>query len=137
MTFDPHALTLPSFWFSPNPLPPSPTTTVVLAGLFAAMALASIAVRVVRRRTRDKLRRALLARIAAMLAAMGILALLFFFFHYEQVSFLGARFWFLLWGAGLIVWIVFLVRFARVHVPRMRAKNQADRMRAKYLPRGA
>lgn len=133
MTIDLHPLITPSFWLDLGPQPPSDAMSMALFILFAAVVLASAAVRFVRHKTADKLKRALLARVSDLLVTMGLVGLLLTFFLYEQIRFFGAHFWFLAWAAGLVAWIVAVVRFARVDMARMRGANAAQKERAKYL----
>jgi hypothetical protein len=63
----------------------------------------------------------------------AIISAALLFFTYELVPFLSARFWFLVWGAGMAVWIYFLVKkFLQVKVRRQElAKEKEFR---KYIP---
>ena len=70
-----------------------------------------------------------------MLFTMGTLGMVVYFFSFEQIYLFGARFWFLLWFIGLVIWIVMIVRHAKVTIPDMKsaAANRAEFN--KYIPR--
>ena len=76
----------------------------------------------------------LLAKIASLLGWMGAVALILFFFRYEAVPFLSRRFWYGLWCVGIIIWIVFILRYWLKEVPRQRQERIAKERLKKYLP---
>lgn len=55
------------------------------------------------------------------------------FFTYEMVPMLSARFWFLLWGIGMIVWLYFIFRNLR-RIPEKKAEREAEKEFKKYIP---
>ncbi len=123
----------PPFWFDLRPIPPSNTVFLALASFFIALIVTAMGVRMWRQRMREKCMRVLLRRIASMLVTIGLIGLLFVFFHYEQVSLFSARFWFLLLALWAMLWIVSLVRFAREDIPRIRKQQVAAKLQAKYM----
>ena len=124
-----------SFWFNLDPLPPTLLASRVVFSGFIVLVIAGLVLRLFRHRSQEKLQRALLARVANLLTTMGLLGFIFFFFLYEQINFFGSHFWFLLWLIGVVVWIVTIVRFARIQVPAMRGQQSRQKERAKYLPK--
>lgn len=66
---------------------------------------------------------------------MGMIVLLLVFFSYEEISLLGARFWYLFWFIGMIVWLVFILRYAFVTIPGERVKQNTKDARSIYLPK--
>lgn len=136
MSIDLRPLITPSFWFALSPQPPVALVSKIAFAVLVAFVVASLVLRVLRRRTEDKLKRVLLARTASMLVWMGCLGLVLAFCRFEQISFFGARFWSFFWLVGLIIWIVSVVRFARKDMPRMRGENARVKENAKYLPKG-
>ncbi len=41
-------------------------------------------------------------------AVNAFVGLIIWFLNYELIPFLSARFWFLLWGISMIVWLIFI-----------------------------
>ena len=70
-----------------------------------------------------------------MFVSFGVLSMLWFFFTFEEIYFLGARFWFLLIVIGFIAWIVYIVRYARVTIPAMKEESEKGKDEDKYMPR--
>ena len=55
------------------------------------------------------------------------------FFTYEMVPLLSARFWFLIWGAGMVVWLYFIIRKAR-DIPKKKEEREKEKEFKKYIP---
>ncbi|MEK7665450.1 MAG: hypothetical protein AAB337_01050 [Patescibacteria group bacterium] len=134
--FDIRPLISSSFWFDRDPSPLLAGSSRLLFALFAILFTFGVIVRVVAtRRTEDRFTLGLFRRIGQLCVTMGIAGLVFFFFTYQQIPFLGMRLWFLLLGAGFLVWLGFIVRWVKKIVPAERA-NMAERaIREKYLPK--
>lgn len=125
-------LITPHFWLDLGPQAPSDRASIAIFILLAVLIVAGILIRVLRRRVQDKLTRVLLRRSGGACISVGAVALLWFFFHYEQVRFFGARFWLFLIIVWAAVWIVQLVRFVRHDMVRMRAHQVETKEHAKY-----
>ena len=63
----------------------------------------------------------------------AIIGLVLLFLNYELIPFLSARFWFLLWGAGMIVWLVFIFK-ALVKIPERKKQIEKEKEYKKYIP---
>lgn len=126
----------PSFWFdlSPNALSPGFDKAFFVA--FSLLVLAGAVARVMARHKKDDryLVKAYLM-VGDMLVAMGLLGMVFFFFTYEEIYLLGARFWFLVWGIGFLFWISYIVKYVKVKIPAMRAEVKEKNQQNEYLPR--
>ncbi len=141
------ALTLPAamsnifsldFWFRLHPISLSPTFSRAFFVLFALFIIfGSIATMVARKRKEDMFLMRIYRKIAAMLTTMGWVGMMILFFSYEELYLLGARFWFLIWGLGVLAWIGSIVYYAKVHVPREREQYQSKVSANKYLPKRA
>jgi phosphoglycerol transferase MdoB-like AlkP superfamily enzyme len=62
-----------------------------------------------------------------------IIGLLLLFFTYEMVPFLSSRFWFLLWAAGIILWLYFILK-EFVKVPKIKEELAKEKEFKKYIP---
>ena len=62
-----------------------------------------------------------------------IIGLFLLFFNYEMVPFLSARFWFLLWGTEVLVWLVLLVKIL-FSIPKRRKQLAEEKQFKKYIP---
>ncbi|MBI4598917.1 hypothetical protein HY734_01825 [Candidatus Uhrbacteria bacterium] len=127
----------PSFWF--NVFPPffSNGTLRVLFAFFALVLVSGIVLhmRNKRRKEGNRHKREAGARASRALLTMGGIGFLFLFFTYEDIRLLGARFWYLLWVVGAVIWAFFIARQAmRAVLEGDGAALVARREREKYLP---
>jgi len=134
--FDLRPIIKPSFWFDLDPPALTAGFEQFFFIFFALMVILGAIVRIVARKHKeDRYVRQVFSRIAQLLFTMGTLGLIVYFFSFEGIYFLGARFWFLLWLAGTITWGVFIWRYIKVTVPEMKeaAANKAEFN--KYIPK--
>jgi len=61
------------------------------------------------------------------------LGLVILFLNYELVPFLSARFWFLVWGASMLVWLFFIIKVLKT-VPAKRKEAEAEKEFKRYIP---
>ena len=87
------------------------------------------------RRNEDRFVTETFNRIGKLLVTMGFLGFILFFFSYQNIVLLSARFWFLAWGLGLIVWAVFILQYVVKVVPKERAAMSEKAEMDKYLPK--
>ncbi len=59
--------------------------------------------------------------------------LVIWFFNYEMVPFLSARFWFLIWGIEIVVWAVFLMKVL-TRIPKIKEQVEKEKEFKKYIP---
>ena len=62
-----------------------------------------------------------------------MIGLLLTFFNYEMVPFLSARFWLLLWAAGMVVWLAFIIGLV-VKIPQRKVLLEKEKEFKKYVP---
>jgi|WetSurMetagenome_2_1015567.scaffolds.fasta_scaffold00849_4 hypothetical protein len=65
--------------------------------------------------------------------ANTLISSILFFFGKEEIPLLSARFWYLLYLAGIIVWLIFIIRYAKT-LPAKKKELQKDREFQKYIP---
>ncbi len=130
-----HLFTL-DFWFNLSPTALSPGMDKVFFFLFSIMVVAGAVARILARKKNDDryLVRAY-TNFGNMLVSMGLLGFVFFFFTYEEIYLLGARFWFVILGVGLITWFAFIVRYVKVKIPELRLADEEKHRKNQYIPR--
>jgi amino acid transporter len=62
-----------------------------------------------------------------------IVSLFLLFFTYEMVPFLSSRFWFLLWAAGIIFWLYFIIK-EFINIPKIKQELEKEKEFKKYIP---
>ncbi len=106
----------------------------VWLGGFVVLIIIGVVTMVVRRQRTEKWHRSVLRRAAALMATMGFLGLVWFFFRQERVAFLAWRFWLLAWGVGFVVWGVKIILYARRRLPQLKLQQTEWQLKEKYLP---
>jgi hypothetical protein len=136
MNFDPRPLLDPSYWLTIQP--PVDVLSGVgrfVFGLFVILFILGIAIRVVsKHREHDAYVEEAFGRAGTMLIVMGLIGAVLYFFSFEQVPLLGARFWYLIWGLGFVFWAGWIVRYVKVVIPEMKAAAKEQHKQDKYLP---
>ncbi len=125
-----------AFWFRLQPIALSPVFHQGFFLFFSILLVAGAVARVVaRRKTEDRLLSRLYRKIANFMLTSGLLGFVWFFFTFEEAYLIGARFWLLVLAIGAIVWMVNIVKFARVTIPQERERIALRSEGNKYLPR--
>lgn len=62
-----------------------------------------------------------------------IIGMIIYFFNFEGAPFLSARFWFLIWGAEIAVWLFFIIRLF-LKIPEKKEQLEKDKKFRKYIP---
>lgn len=125
----------PSFWFDIHPLALTVGSQRVLFFVFGfLLVLGAITRMVASRHQEDRHVTEVFNRLGQMGVTMGMIGLLLFFMSFEEIVFLGARFWYLFWTIGLVVWIGNIVRYVKKTIPAEREAELAEQERRKYLP---
>lgn len=126
----------PSFWFNLQTTALSPGFDKAFFLFFSVIIITGAVARILMRQKKSDRYLAKAYRMTSnMLFTMGLLGMLVFFFTYEEIYLLGARFWFLAWALGVIVWSVLIVRYAKKTIPELRAAAQEKNQENKYIPR--
>jgi hypothetical protein len=119
------------FWFSQRPGLFVPIFRNFLIGLIAFFIITDITSFVLK--TKKKFLSKLWLKIFNFSLANAIIAAFLLFFNYELIPFLSARFWFILWVLGMIIWIVFIVLYAK-KLPAKKKEIEQEREYKKYIP---
>lgn len=122
-----------NFWFSLRPGAfIGPTLKIILGFIFLLIVLA-LAAGIGKKRWSKSLYTGLWQSLYYFFLTNAIIGLILTFFNYEMVPFLSARFWFLLWGLGLIIWLVFIYRTI-IKIPQKKARLEKEKEFNKYIP---
>ncbi len=126
----------PSFWFNVSPSALTFSSERLLFIVFAVFLVLGAIIRMVAsHRKEDRYVTETFSRIGRLGVTIGMLGLLLFFFSFEGVPLLGARFWYLFLAVGFVVWIGFIARYVWKIVPAERAHEAIEREKQKYLPK--
>lgn len=105
--------------------------------LFILMFFVGMVLRAVRSRRdkEDAYVREMFRRMAGLLTTMGILGVILGFFGFENVRFLGGRFWYPVWVAAVAIWAFLIFKYIKKQVPMMKAREKERAEKLKYMPK--
>lgn len=125
----------PSAWFTLSPAQVGEISGNIVFLVFVLLFVCGIVARIVAsHKIDDRHMRELGKRIGSFLVTMGILGAMLYFFSYERIRLFGARFWYVLWLVGFLVWVVYIARYARKTVPKMKEQAIALAQKRRYFP---
>lgn len=121
------------FWINLRPAPMDP----VYFRVFVVFTIAFFVLIFISSFVKSRNKKNLYGRFWQMLNSFcltnAIIGAILLFFIYEAVPFLSARFWFLLWGAEAVIWIVFMARVL-IDIPKRKEKLEQEKEYKKYIP---
>lgn len=124
-----------SYWF--NVLPGDarlPFWRIIIATGVLCVIIGVFAVFIMRKYKKDGLRYRLWAKWASWGFTSGLVFFLLAFFRLQNAYFLSMRLWIFLWIAFVVVWVLWIIRYMLIVVPRrLKARNEVDEFK-KYLP---
>jgi amino acid transporter len=116
-----------------NPGPLAPLMQNALIAFAAALFLAVIGLAYFKRKNRKNAYFSVMGKLSNLALANFIISLFLLFFTFEAIPFFSSRFWFLLWGAGILAWAYFIFRHSAA-IPQKRLQIEKDREFRKYVP---
>ena len=130
--FDPRKLINPNWLF--ETAPDIQGLYLYLGLIYGLFLIAAVALGVYSRRHRDS-RHKFWSQIIYLLLLVGVIGLVLIFFRWQEITYLGSRILVVfLWLAGLI-WLVFILFYRFVTLPK-KIKVQEEKNRfEKYLPK--
>jgi hypothetical protein len=123
------------YWFNLTPEPFLSFTLNALYIFFGALLILGLAARVVAGRMKQNaVLKKSYEKFYHLLATMGVFGLILLFFRQQQVVFLSAPFWLIIWLIVLLVWLAFVLRYVLVKAPKLREQMALKNELKKYLP---
>jgi hypothetical protein len=122
-----------NFWFSARPGAFSGISLKIVLGFIVLLIILSIVSGVIKKRWSKGLYSSFWSGLYTFFISNAIVGLLLTFFNYEMVPFLSARFWFLLWAIGMLVWLFFIFKIV-IKIPEKRARLEKEKEFKKYIP---
>ncbi|MBI5022990.1 MAG: hypothetical protein HZC05_02395 [Candidatus Magasanikbacteria bacterium] len=122
------------YWFSEPPYQ-NPVAMKVALVFFVLMLAAVVVLAILSQKEKfGAYLKRLFAKIASLFGWMGVTAFILLFFRYEATPFLARRFWYAFWFIGLVVWVVYILRYWYKQVPQKRQRQAEKERLKKYLP---
>lgn len=124
-----------SYWLERMPGTPDVRFWRILFFFAAACIIAGIIMIVLAyRRGIDGLTRRLLLKLTTWSLSTGLVTAILGFFRYQNALFLSMRLWILLWFLIAFIWLLTIVRYWLLVIPRRRAEQRERNEFMKYLP---
>ena len=125
-----------SYWFSLQVSELMPVVKTALLAAFAALFVFGIAVgQIAKKKSGSMFWAEGGKRLSSFGVWMGVFGLLLIFFTHELVYFFGARFWFLVWLAIAVLWLISIIRYLLAVVPKQSAAFAEKARIDKWLPK--
>lgn len=124
----------PYYWFNLSPRPFADLTLKIILGFILLLLVLTAVASAVKKKWARSLYAGFWKSLYYFFLANFIIGLFLTFFNYEMVPFLSARFWFLLWGIGIIIWLAFLYKIIAI-IPQKKAFLEKEKEFKKYLPK--
>ncbi len=121
------------FWFNLRPEALTPIHQKIFIFLVVGLIILTIVFGFIQIRNKNNLYARFWRSLYYFCLTNAIIGLALLFFTYELVPFLSTRFLFLLWGAGIITWIVFIVRIL-IKIPGRKRELEKEKEFRKYVP---
>jgi hypothetical protein len=123
-----------NYWFNLNPAPMIPLVWNILGGLIIFLFVASAVVKYLSLRTRKNppLHR-ILSRFGRAGLWVSVVALAFYFFNFEGLPTLSARFWWVLLGVAAVAWKIIIFIDFKKHYAVDRKAFLEKKEKEKYL----
>ena len=122
-----------NFWFSSRPGAFTSLSLKIVLGFLVLLAILTLISWLIKRKWSKGLYASFWRSLYTFFITNTLLGLLLTFFNYEMVPFLSARFWFLLWTIGMLIWIFFIIK-AILKIPAKKEQLDKEREYQKYIP---
>ena len=122
-----------NFWFNLRPGAFIGPSLKIILGFIILLFVLFIITGIGKKRWAKSLYAPLWSRLYYFFLTNAIVGLILTFFNYEVVPFLSARFWFLLWGVSMMVWLVLIYKII-VAIPKKKAWLEKEKEFKKYIP---
>jgi tellurite resistance protein TehA-like permease len=121
-----------NFWINTRPGSLSPFGMQVLT-FFAVLMIALFFLTKIMQKKKGGLYFKLFDKLNSFFIANFLICLMYMFFTYELIPLLSARFWFLFWIIGMIVWLYFIFKHMQT-IPEKKKKLEEKQEFEKYIP---
>jgi len=123
-----------SFWFDVLPLPFMPAFlwgAIIVFGLGIVFSLVCI---FFSKKSSGYILKKVWLKLHTWSLSFGLVGLLLAFLKEQRISYLGMRVWLVLWILICLVWLVFILKFVLLEIPKMKEEKRKQAEIKKYLP---
>jgi len=123
-----------SFWFDVLPLPFMPVflwATIIFFGLAIIFSLVCLWLR---KKSEGYIVKKTWFKLYSWSLSLGLVGLFLTFLKEERIAYLGMRVWLVLWVLICLVWLIFILKFVFLEIPKMKEEKRKQAEIKKYLP---
>ena len=121
------------YWFNLRPGALSPNLQMAYIMFIGLSLLLTVVFWYIRKQNKKSLYNRVWKRLYSLNLTNLIIGIFFLFFTFELIPLLSARFWFLLWGVAILVWLFFIGK-AFYKIPKLREEMAKEEVYKKYIP---
>lgn len=121
------------FWFKLRPGLFLPVSQKTLIGIIIGLAVLAVIFNLLGKKNKNGLYVKVWNNLYSFSLTNAFIFLLLLFFNYELVPFLSARFWYLLVGLEMAIWIFFIARNLFL-IPKKKERYEKEKEYKKYIP---
>ena len=122
------------FWINPFPLSLSGLNFKLFIGFFTLCFVAYILIKFVFRKKKGDYYK-FFKKLGNLLLTLAIIGYILTFFASESIPYLSMRLWYLLAGAGVLVWLAFILKYLLLALPKEKKERLDQEQFNKYLPK--
>jgi len=124
-----------NYWFNLSPGPFLPLALKILYIFFGLILIIGIASKFVSKKHKNyPPLRNIYQKFYYYLTSMAVFGLILVFLRQQNVYFLSAPFWFIIWLVSALLWLFFIIRYITVKVPKVKEEIELKKEMDKYLP---
>jgi len=120
------------YWLNTRPDSLSPLGIKVFVVFVAALLVGAFLFHVLKNRKKSLYTR-IWQKFNSFCLINFFLGLMFLFFVYELIPFLSTRILMLFWALGMLIWLIFIVRFM-FKIPKIKEEREKEKEFKKYIP---
>lgn len=121
------------FWINIRPGALSPVFGDILIGIIILLLATGIIISFIKKSRKYKAYNSFLSSLIVFSFSNTAIGSIVWFFTYEMIPLLSARFWFIFWGAGMAVWLYFIFKMiSKVSEKKERIAKEEEYK--KYIP---
>lgn len=123
-------------WFNTNPGPLLSSSVNIVLGVFVLLLVLAIVAKIFSNGKNISKAKALFwNKLSHLFFWTDLVLLILLFFSREGVPILGMRLWYLVLFAVVLVWLGFIIRYAKVELPKQEELKKEREKFNKYLPK--
>ncbi|MFA5076281.1 MAG: hypothetical protein WC480_02580 [Patescibacteria group bacterium] len=131
-----HVLLTWNFWFQKDPGQMAPAAFKLLVVIFAICLVGAIIFWLLGRISKkDRIYIKLFKKIQSFLITLGLVGFVILFFFFEEAPYLSSRFWLLIWLVIAVFWLIKIIKFTVVDLPRRLTEQKKIESFKQYLPK--